>query len=451
MITAMLTFALLSCALGFAVPVSAAPQQADSPAEASLALLAVKQAELIAGDGSSYDHFGESVAIAGDTALVGVPDSGAGTALSAGAAYVFVRSGGVWARQAHLTAGDGAANDGFGWSVALAGATALVGAAGHDTAMKAEAGAAYIFTRSGAAWTQQAQPIADNGTVGDRFGDSVALSEGTALVGAPYHDTAGKHDAGSAYAFVTTPSVTSFLPASGPAGAIVTLTGNGFTGVTAVRFNGVAAAFGVVSAKQITATVPLTATTGRIAVTTPIGSGTSLASFTVIPAPVITSFLPAAGPVGTAVTLTGTGFTGATAVTFGGAAAASFNVVSATQISATVPAGATTGKVTVTTAGGTGQSTTSFTVTSPAKPKITKLTPASDKRGATVTITGTDFGAAPGTSSVKFGAKKCATYLSWSNTRIKCKVPAKARYGKVRVTVTTAAGASNARRFKVKR
>ena len=85
------------------------------------------------------------------------------------------------------------------------------------------------------------------------------------------------------------------------------------------------------------------------------------------------------------------------------------------------------------------------------KPAITRLKPTSAKRGATVTISGTDFGATRGTSSVEFGAKKCATYLSWSATRIKCKVPAKAKIGKVKVTVATSARRRNAKNFTVKR
>ena len=94
-----------------------------SPVDA-LALLAA-QAKLTAADGGPNDYFGTSVAISGDTAVVGVPyqDDYSGT----GAAYVFVRSGGTWSQQAKLTASDGAAFDWFGCSVALSGDTAVVG------------------------------------------------------------------------------------------------------------------------------------------------------------------------------------------------------------------------------------------------------------------------------------------------------------------------------------
>jgi beta propeller repeat protein len=82
---------------------------------------------------------------------------------------------------------------------------------------------------------------------------------------------------------------------------------------------------------------------------------------------------------------------------------------------------------------------------------ITRLSPAFAKRGALVTISGSGFGPTRGTSFVKFGSKTCATYVAWSGTQIKCRVPTKATYGNVSVTVTTASGKSNAISFTVKR
>jgi photosystem II stability/assembly factor-like uncharacterized protein len=87
----------------------------------------------------------------------------------------------------------------------------------------------------------------------------------------------------------------------------------------------------------------------------------------------------------------------------------------------------------------------------PTTPSVTKLKPASGKRGASVTISGVRFNANRGSSVVRFGATKCAKYISWSSTKITCKVPATAKYGSVKVTVTTTAGASNSRSFTVKR
>ncbi len=164
----------------------------------------------------------------------------------------------------------------------------------------------------------------------------------------------------------TCPTVSSFTPTLGGVGTVVTITGTNFTGATAVRFNNVTSTFSVVSSSQITATVPTNATTGRISVTTPSGTATSAANFTVIPAPTITSFTPTSGPRGTVVTIVGTNFSGsgftATSVTFNNVAA-TFTVNLSTQITATVPSTAVTGPIKVTTTGGTGTSATSFSVT----------------------------------------------------------------------------------------
>jgi hypothetical protein len=240
------------------------------------------------------------------------------------------------------------------------------------------------------------------------------------------------------------PTLTSFAPASGPAGASVTLTGTNFTGATAVKFNGLAATFSVVSATSITATVPAGATSGKIAVTTPGGTATSSASFTVTmppPLPTLTSFEPTSGPAGTSVTLTGTNFTGATAVKFNGLAA-TFSVVSATSITATVPAGATSGKIAVTTPGGTATSSASFTVTTPPPPPtLTSFVPTSGPVGTGVTITGTNFS---GATAVKFNGSAAATFTVVSATSITATVPAGATTGKIAVTTPGGAATSAA-------
>jgi hypothetical protein len=99
--------------------------------------------------------------------------------------------------------------------------------------------------------------------------------------------------------------------------------------------------------------------------------------------------------------------------------------------------------------------TTSGGVTPPQPPAvtpvITKLSPTAARRGAVVTVIGKHFGAKGSTSSVRFGTKACTKYVSWTDTRIRCRVPAKAAYGSVKVTVKTAVGKSNAKSFKVKR
>ena len=161
-------------------------------------------------------------------------------------------------------------------------------------------------------------------------------------------------------AFLEGISFSPFAPTFGPVGTGVTITG--FTGATAVSFNGVAATFTVSPSGTITTTVPAGATTGPITVTTP-GSGPMLTTtrFTVTPA--ITSFAPPNGVGGTGVTITGTNFTGATAVSFNGHPA-TFTVSNSGTVTTTVPAGATNGPITVTTLDGTATSATNFTITS---------------------------------------------------------------------------------------
>ena len=165
------------------------------------------------------------------------------------------------------------------------------------------------------------------------------------------------------------PAITDFTPPSGPVGTSVTINGSGFTGATDVKFSGTSVGSGnftVVSGVQITATVPSGAATGPISVATPGGTATSSTDFTVTssPTPSIGGFSPSSGPVGTPVTISGSGFTGATDVRFNGTSAGTgnFTVDSDAQITASVPSGATTGPISVTTPGGNETSSTDFTV-----------------------------------------------------------------------------------------
>ena len=167
------------------------------------------------------------------------------------------------------------------------------------------------------------------------------------------------------------PKISGFKPSSGPVGTSVKITGTNLTGATAVTFAGTAASYTVDSAKQITAIVPTGATTGAVSVTTPFGTATRSTFKVTAVVPTITGFTPTSGPTGTSVTISGSGFTGATSVAFNGVAAV-FTVVSASQIDATVPLGATTGAVTVTTPSGTATGST-FTVTSPAPTSTSTL------------------------------------------------------------------------------
>jgi FG-GAP repeat protein/centrosomal CEP192-like protein len=163
----------------------------------------IQQAKLTAFDGVVSDLFGRSVAVSGSTAVVGAPRHMVGANTDQGMAYVFVRSGGTWSQQAELTASDGAAFDQFGFSVALNGSTAIVGAPGLiGQSIPASNGRAYVFVDSGGTWSQQAELTASDGKLTDLFGISVALDGSTAVVGAPEHSVGSNFRQGAAYVFV---------------------------------------------------------------------------------------------------------------------------------------------------------------------------------------------------------------------------------------------------------
>ena len=172
-----------------------------------------QQAKIQASDLQASDEFGGEITINGDgtSIIVGAAgeDGGAGDPIDrAGAAYVFTRSGSTWTQQAKLTASDAQATDRFGGSVAInPDATyAIVGAYEEDTGAY-NSGAAYIFTRSGSTWTQQAKIVASDDDAYDQFGYSVEInSDGDyAIIGA-YADSGEASGAGAAYIFLRTGS-----------------------------------------------------------------------------------------------------------------------------------------------------------------------------------------------------------------------------------------------------
>ena len=158
-----------------------------------------QQAKLTPDEGMADERFGSSVVISGETIIVGAP-AGPGWLDETGAAYVFTRSSGVWTQQAKLTGDDSAIEDLFGKSVAFANETAIIGANLHDE-VESDTGAAYVFTRSGSVWTQQAKLTADDAAQSDAFGYFVSISGDTAVVGAPWDDDGVSNESGSAYIF----------------------------------------------------------------------------------------------------------------------------------------------------------------------------------------------------------------------------------------------------------
>jgi len=194
-----------------------------------------QQSYLKASNTGEGDSFGRSVAIFGDTVVVGTSSEESGATgvdgdesdnsiFSAGAAYVFVRSGDAWQQQAYLKASNTGPDDFFGASLAISGDTIVVGAPGEDSSAAQingnqsdnsafEAGAAYVFVRSGSVWSQQAYLKASNAGIDDFFGTSVAISNDTVVVGARAESSASTgvsgdqsddsvREAGAAYVFV---------------------------------------------------------------------------------------------------------------------------------------------------------------------------------------------------------------------------------------------------------
>lgn len=170
----------------------------------------VQTAELTASDGAAGDQFGWSVAISGNTVVVGSPFHTVSANASQGAAYVFVEPASGWSsmtQTAELVASDGAANAFFGSSVAISGNNIVVGADGATVQGNPHQGAAYVFMEPANGWTnmtQSAELIASDGYVGDDFGESVAISGNTVVVGAPYASIGSNSQQGASYVFVAT-------------------------------------------------------------------------------------------------------------------------------------------------------------------------------------------------------------------------------------------------------
>ena len=198
------------------------------------ALTVVEEAKLIASDGAAIDRFGHSVAISGNIAVVGASeDDDLGD--NSGAAYIFQRTGTGWTEVAKLTASDGAAGNRFGFRVAISGDTAFISGGGPayifqrigtnwtevarltasdgtavccpaisgDTLVTEGVGAVYVFQRIGTDWTDVARLTASDGEEFHRFGNSVAISGNTIVVGALHHDDLGD-DSGAAYVYKRT-------------------------------------------------------------------------------------------------------------------------------------------------------------------------------------------------------------------------------------------------------
>ena len=223
--------------------------------------------------GPSASGVGAALAVdaAGSTVMAGAPNDATGV----GAGYVFVRSGSGFVQQGPKLTAPGVGSPQLGSSVALSadGNVALLGAP-TDTTTE---GAAWVFDRSGAAWTRREQLLAAGG-LSARFGTAVALAADghAAIVGGPFHSTMK----GAVWAFSEAPSVTAIAPSLGPTagGTAVTITGTELAGAVAVRFDGAASpAVQVDGPTRLTAVAPA-GTLGTAHVTVETSGGTSAAT-----------------------------------------------------------------------------------------------------------------------------------------------------------------------------
>ena len=239
------------------------------------------------------------------------------------------------------------------------------------------------------------------------------------------------------------PIISSFTPTSGAPGATVTITGKNFSAIAAnntVKFNNTTATVTMVTATDITLTVPQGASTGKITVTANGGTATSSSDFTVLMAPAITSFSPSILAVGGTLIITGTNFSinPSDNVVMISNVPVTVTAATATQLTVTVPSIAITGKITVTTSGVTVTSATDITVV---PLTISSFSPAYALPGATVTITGTNFSTIPTDNAVSIGGVS-ATVTASTATQLTVTVPAGAASGKIAVTVSTVTATS---------
>ena len=256
------------------------------------------------------------------------------------------------------------------------------------------------------------------------------------------------------------PVVSSFSPTEGVVDTEVTITGVNFSATPSendLRFGGMMAADPTsASTTSLVVLVPSGARTGSISVAVGGQTGTSSESFTVtgtVPAPeppVVSSFSPLEGEVGTSVTITGDNFSATPSendLRFGGVMAADPTSASTTSLTVLVPSGARTGSISVAVGGQTGTSSENFTVTAPAPapepPVVSSFSPLEGEVGTSVTITGENFSETPSENEVRFGGVMAAAPTSASATSLTILVPSGARTGSISVAVGGQTGTSS--------
>ncbi len=427
-------------------------------------------AKLTASDGAASDYFGNSVSISGNTVVVGADNATVGANSAQGAAYVFTESGSAWTQAAKLTASDGAAHDYFGNSVSISGNTVVVGADGVTTAQGRP-----MSSRSpaplGPRPPSSPRPMARL----TNFGNSVSISGNTVVVGACHRHGRRQQRPGGGLCLH---GVRLRLDPDRQAHRARWRGGRLFRQLgfdqrqhgrrrssVAPRWRQQRPGGGLcVHGVRLRLDPDRQAHRARCAASDDFGSSISISGNTMVigadnatvgtngyqqgaayvgPWPVasVTCVSPASGPAagGTTVTITGTGFTGATLVDFGTTAARNVVINSATQITATSPAGTGTVNVTVVTPAGTSGPVTADEFLYVAAPTVTGLSASVGPLGGgtTVTIAGTSLANA---TAVMFGSTTGAI-VSDTATQIVVVSPAE-NAGIVDVTVRTAGGTS---------
>ena len=161
--------------------------------------------KLVGSNTQNFDAFGYSVALSGSTAFIGTPRHN--SLILSGSAFVFTASGGTWSQADEVFASNPALQDEFGNAVAMSGSTAIVGAPAKTWSTHVLQGLAYVFKPTAGVWTQTQLLAASNGAAHDLFGSAIALQNGTAVIGAFERTIAGRQNQGAAYVFTETSNV----------------------------------------------------------------------------------------------------------------------------------------------------------------------------------------------------------------------------------------------------
>lgn len=161
----------------------------------------LEEQKLFASDANPSALFGLSVAVSGDTAIVGAPGEACPAGSNCGAAYLFRFNGIFWVEEKKLTASDAASGDQFGLSVSISENTAVVGAHAKRCSVGVGCGAAYVFQFDGTTWVEKQKLTPSDTAPGNQFGISLSVSGDAILLGARYDDCAAGDHCGSAYVF----------------------------------------------------------------------------------------------------------------------------------------------------------------------------------------------------------------------------------------------------------